>query len=154
LEQVFNLRKLPTDPSFYACISARTDPTRAKPGTENLYILIPCPNLERRWTDEDEIALVDRAFARLQSEVGFDASKVKHMSRFGARDWQRRFNLDKGAAFGLSHHFSQSAYFRPPNRSRVNPNVYFVGASTIPGNGMPMVVISAELTVERILESL
>jgi phytoene desaturase len=154
LDQIFNLAKIPEDPSFYACISAKTDPNRAKPGTDNLYILIPCPNLERRWSDKDEELLIERAFARLESEIGFCPSNIRHMARFGPRDWRDRFNLDKGAAFGLSHHFSQSAYFRPSNHSRVNPNVYFVGASTIPGNGMPMVVISAELVAQRILQEI
>lgn len=56
-----------------------------------------------------------------------------------------------GTAFGsLSHHFRQSAYFRPHNVSGDLPGLYFVGQGTYPGIGMPMVLISASLVAERL----
>ncbi|AIE85535.1 phytoene desaturase family protein [Fimbriimonas ginsengisoli] len=154
LEAIFNRHELPDDPAFYACVSARSDRERAPDGHENLYLLIPCPNLDRPWSDADAAALRERAFARLQYEVGFDRSRIAAMRDYSPSDWAGELNLDRGAAFGLSHHFNQSAFFRPGNRSRRNPNVYFVGASTVPGNGLPMVLISAELAEERILRDL
>ena len=60
-------------------------------------------------------------------------------------------NLAKGAAFGLSHNFMQVGYLRPRNRHARYRNLYFVGASTHPGTGLPIVLISARLAVERIL---
>ena len=62
------------------------------------------------------------------------------------------YNLDKGAAFGLSHNFMQVGYLRPQNRHNKYRNLYFSGASTHPGTGLPIVLLSAKLTTERILE--
>lgn len=150
LKEIFMRSEIPIDPAFYAAVSARTEPARAVPGHENLYILVPVPNLDHPWQDADRLVLQQRIFQRLVREVGFDASRVRGISFCTPEDWRRDLNLDKGAAFGLSHDFWQSAYFRPTNRCRSNPDLYFVGASTVPGNGMPMVLISADLVVQRL----
>jgi phytoene desaturase len=150
LADIFTREKLPEDPAFYACVSARSDPQQAPAGHENLYVLVPCPNLDRPWATADGCELQERVFSRLASEVGFDPTRVAAMREYSPIDWKEDLNLDHGAAFGLSHHFAQSAFFRPGNRSRSNPNLYYVGASTVPGNGLPMVLISAELVEDRL----
>jgi len=68
------------------------------------------------------------------------------------RDWFNVYNLAKGAAFGLSHNFMQVGYLRPHNRHHRYGNLYFAGSSTHPGTGLPMVLLSARLTTERILK--
>ena len=70
------------------------------------------------------------------------------------RDWLRIYNLAKGAAFGLSHDFWQVGYLRPHNRHPRYGNLYFVGSSTHPGAGLPMALLSARLTTERIVEEI
>jgi phytoene desaturase len=65
-------------------------------------------------------------------------------------DYLASLNLAKGSAFGLSHNFSQVGYLRPHNRHPRYANLYFVGASTHPGTGLPIVLLSAGLVVERI----
>lgn len=150
LHALFSTRTIPDDPAFYACITRRTDPDKAPTGHENLYLLVPCPNLDHAFGPEDERRLREAAFARLAAEVGFDPSRVAAIRSYTPHDWANDLNLDRGAAFGLSHDFWQSAYFRPSNRSRTHPNVTFVGASTTPGNGLPMVLISAELAERRL----
>ncbi len=149
LEQIFKRNELPNDPAFYACVSSRSEQSRAPAGHENLYLLIPCANLARPWSEDDGQALQDRVFSRLTEEVGFDRSKIASMKSLTPQEWQSELNLDRGAAFGLSHDFWQSAYFRPSNRG-TNPHVTYVGASTVPGNGLPMVLISADLAVQRL----
>jgi phytoene dehydrogenase-like protein len=66
--------------------------------------------------------------------------------------WKERFNLEKGSAFGLSHNFMQVGFLRPQNRHKQYKNLYFAGASTHPGTGLPIVLLSARLTTERILK--
>jgi phytoene dehydrogenase-like protein len=66
--------------------------------------------------------------------------------------WKQQFNLVKGAAFGLSHNFWQVGFLRPQNRHAKFKNLYFSGASTHPGTGLPIVLLSARLTTERILK--
>lgn len=149
LDQIFSQMMLPEDPAFYSCVSCRSEPSRAPEGHENLFLLAPCPNLDRPWSDSDGCELRDRVFSRLERETSFRRENIQAIKVTSPVDWQRELNLDRGAAFGVSHHFRQSAYFRPSNRSRTNPRLYFVGASTVPGNGMPMVLISADLAVQR-----
>ena len=67
-------------------------------------------------------------------------------------DWLARFNLIQGASHGLSHNLLQMGYFRPHNRHARYRNLYFVGASTHPGTGLPTVLVSARLATERILQ--
>ncbi len=150
LEAIFNRLEIPAEPAFYAAISARTDRPKAPDGHENLMVLVPCPNLDRHWKEEDGQAMRESVFSRLELEVGFERGRIRAIKTYGPPDWAADLNLDRGAAFGVSHHFLQSAYFRPSNRS-ATPGVYFVGASTTPGNGLPMVLISAEL-VEQSLD--
>jgi len=150
LSDIFTNHQLPEDPAFYTCISSRSDESKAPPGHENLYVLVPCPNLDRPWTEASTSDLQAKVLARLRKEVGFDQAKVKASKFYTPLDWQGDLNLERGAAFGLSHEFWQSAYFRPSNRSKTNPSLYYVGASTVPGNGLPMVVISARLVEDRL----
>jgi phytoene desaturase len=65
-------------------------------------------------------------------------------------DWRAEYNLEEGAAFGIGHGIFQVGYFRPPMASKTLRNVYFVGASTRPGTGVPLVAIGAKLAAERI----
>jgi phytoene dehydrogenase-like protein len=101
--------------------------------------------------------MVDRAretvFARLEKEMGI--SDLREHIKFEIINtpltWKKQFNLEKGAAFGLSHNFMQVGYLRPQNRHARYGNVYFVGSSTHPGSGLPMALLSARLTTERVL---
>jgi phytoene dehydrogenase-like protein len=101
--------------------------------------------------------LKDRAratvLARLK-EIGVDdlEQHIKFEVCYTPKNWQTLYNLEKGAAFGLSHNFTQVGYLRPRNRHARLHNVYFAGASTHPGTGLPIVLLSARLTTERILK--
>ncbi|MGB0432556.1 MAG: hypothetical protein ACPGLV_18915, partial [Bacteroidia bacterium] len=68
------------------------------------------------------------------------------------KDWEEKFNLYKGSGLGLAHDLNQIGYFRPSNKDENLSNLYYVGASTTPGTGLPMVVVSSKLVTERILK--
>ncbi len=144
---------VPDEPAFYCCISKRSDPERAPEGHENVFVLVPCPNNDYPMSEADELKMQEYVYKRLHQAACFDKSKIVQMKSYGPRDWASDYNLDKGAAFGLSHDFMQSVCFRPDNRSKENPGVYYVGASTVPGNGLPMVLISAELVEDRLVKA-
>ena len=152
LDALFHQLEVPRDPAFYACISKRSDPSVAPEGHLNLLILIPVPNLACDQTIDSIQRLEHEVFERLNSEVGFELKNVRHIKRRGPADWKRELNLEFGAAFGISHDLCQSAFMRPQNRSKTNPRLFFVGASTVPGNGLPMVLISAELVEQRLIQ--
>jgi phytoene desaturase len=81
----------------------------------------------------------------LEQRITFEAT-------IGPPYYHQALNLAKGAAFGLSHNFAQVGYLRPHNRHPRYRNLYFVGASTHPGTGLPIVLLSARLVVDRILK--
>ncbi len=150
LAQLFERFEVPTDPAFYVAISSKTDSTKAVEGHENLFILVPCPNLTHAFSHEDALDLQSKVFNRLERETSFRRDHIASIETTDPNDWANELNLDRGAAFGLSHDLLQSVCFRPSNKSREQKGVYFVGASTNPGNGLPMVLIGAELVEQRL----
>lgn len=156
-DQIFKEYRLPDQPSFYVHAPARTDPAAAPAGQETLYVLVPVGHLEPR-AKQDWDAMVAHArqtvFERLEKEMGINDLKehLKFEIVYTPLEWKKHFNLAKGAAFGLSHNFWQVGFLRPQNRHAQYKNMYFAGASTHPGTGLPIVLLSARLTTERILK--
>ena len=156
-DEIFNDHTLPEVPSFYVHAPARTDQAAAPNGQETLYVLVPVGHLDAR-TEQDWDALIHRAretvFKRLAREMGVTdlQQHIKFEIVYQPKMWKERFNLEKGSAFGLSHNFMQVGYLRPQNRHKQYKNLYFAGASTHPGTGLPIVLLSARLTTERILK--
>ena len=156
-DRIFKDHSLPDEPSFYVHAPARTDPSAAPAGQDTLYVLVPSGHLDEN-SDQDWDALVQRAreavFDRLAKQVGVSDLRehIKFEMVMTPNDWQEQFNLVKGAAFGLSHNFQQVGYLRPKNRHAQYKNLYFTGASTHPGTGLPIVLLSAKLTTDRILK--
>ena len=156
-EKIFNEHTLPEVPSFYVHAPARTDKAAAPDGQETLYVLVPVGHLDAR-SEQDWDAMIERAretvLKRLANEMGATDLKahIKFEIVYQPKVWKERFNLEKGSAFGLSHNFTQVGYLRPQNRHRQYKNLYFAGASTHPGTGLPIVLLSAKLTTQRILK--
>ena len=155
-ERIFDAHTLPDQPSFYINAPARTDPSFAPEGDDSLMALVPVGHIDdvhpQDWT-----ALRDRArdsvFSRLeQMGLGGLRERVAFEETMGPPEYLNTLNLAKGAAFGLSHNFMQVGYLRPHNRHSRYGNLYFAGASTHPGTGLPIVLLSARLTVERMLQ--
>ena len=122
-------------------------------------VLVPAGHLDAS-IDQDWHMLQARARSavinRLAASVGIvDLEKhLKFEVSYTPCDWLSMYNLAKGSAFGLSHNFMQVGYLRPHNRHHRYSNLYFVGSSTHPGTGLPMVLLSARLTTERILKEI
>ncbi len=154
-EEIFNAKVPPRDPSFYVNCPGRTDPSVAPPGGDNLFVLVPIPHLteQQRWDDgqisrfRDKVydTMAARGLADLREHVVVEQIVTPH-------EWKAQYNLKYGAAFGLSHGLFQVGYFRPSNKAPDVQGLYFVGASTVPGTGVPLVCLGAKLVVERILE--
>jgi phytoene desaturase len=151
-EDIFRRFRVPADPSFYVAVASRTDPSLAPAGRDGLSVLVPVPRQHPSldWATVGPTVRA-RVFARLREE-GLDLERhVASEHVFTPDDWAARFSLEHGSAFGLGHQFFQVGPFRPSNQDRTARNLFFVGASTQPGTGLPMVMLSAELVVERML---
>jgi phytoene desaturase len=147
---------IPDNPCLYIHAPARLDSSMAPAGEDTLTAIVPVGHLPER-EDQDWKQLVHEArqavFRRLKL-VGISdlESHIKFEICFTPRSWQKRYNLVKGATHGLCHNLTQLGYFRPHNRHSRYHNLYFVGASTHPGTGMPTALISARLVAERIMD--
>jgi phytoene desaturase len=155
-ERIFSDHTLPSQPSFYVHAPARVDPAAVPAGQDTLFVLVPVGHIDDA-RPENWQALRARArtavLQRLEKQgISGLAEHFKFEVSYAPPDWQSRYHLEKGAGFGLSHDFWQVGYLRPHNRHPRYHNLYFVGSSTHPGTGLPMVLISARLVVERIRE--
>jgi phytoene desaturase len=152
-EAIFRHGRLPADPSFYANLASRTDPDAAPEGMAALYVLVPVPHLGSGVDWEHESGLFkEKVYDLLEKKAGMKdiRQRVVFEKVQTPEDWKRDYNLEEGAAFGIGHGISQVGYFRPPLASRSIGGLYFVGASTRPGTGVPLVTIGARLVAERI----
>ena len=155
-DSIFQDLTLPDEPSFYVNAATRTEPGFAPADGDSLMVLVPIGHIDQSKSQDWE-ALEQRArrtvIDRLEKLGMHDLEKrIVFEAKWGPPYYQKALNLAKGAAFGLSHNFNQVGYLRPHNRHPRYHNLYFAGASTHPGTGLPIVLLSAQLTVERILE--
>jgi phytoene desaturase len=156
-DQIFEDHKLPEKPSFYIHAPSRTDTQAAPRGEDTFYVLVPVGHIDESnkqdW-DERVARARETVFARLEKDMGITDLRehIKFEIINTPLTWKKQFNLQKGAAFGLSHNFWQVGFLRPQNRHAKYKNLYFAGASTHPGTGLPIVLLSARLTTERILK--
>jgi phytoene desaturase len=153
---IFTHHRVPPVPPWYICNPSKTDPSLAPPECENIYVLVPVPSQvpgrEIDWAVEGP-RLEQETLQRLE-RFGMPGLR-EHLvtSRtFTPADFATTFSATRGEAFGLAHGLDQVGYLRPHNRHREYRNLYFVGQSTHPGCGIPMVLISARLVTERMLE--
>ncbi len=152
-DKIFSTGISPKKPYYYVNVSSRSNPNCAPEGAENLFILCPVPDLRFKADWQDSEALADTIIKDLSSRIGYDIS-ANTLSRtiLNPSDWEEKFNLYKGSGLGLAHGLNQIGGFRPSNKDEEIDNLYYVGASTVPGTGLPIVVISSKLATERILK--
>lgn len=150
--EIFDHPQWPSDPSLYVCAPSATDPTVAPPDHENLFILVPtAPGLEA--SEADLEAYAEKTLETVEREMGIPdlRRRICYQRIFWGKDFAQRYNNFRGTALGLAHTLNQTAIFRPRNQSRRVRNLFYTGANTNPGIGMPICLISAELAYKRII---
>ncbi len=150
---------VPETLSLYVCKPSGVDSDVAPEGAENLFVLVPIPadptlgkgGIDRGGDDVIE-ALADRVIAQIADWAGIPdlAERIVLRRTVGPGDFAADLNSWKGSALGPAHTLRQSAFFRAGNVSKKLNNLYYAGASTIPGIGLPMCLISAELVLKRV----
>ncbi|CAM9896207.1 unnamed protein product [Ascophyllum nodosum] len=154
--------------NFYAAAPARTDPSVCPEDSDAIMVLVPCPNIpddgpregeggedvDRRggWVKRAREGVIREMEASAGME-GFGDSIVRE-EVYAPWDWRDRYNLRRGAVFGLSHGLRQLSLMRPaPQHPTIN-GLWFCGASTRPGNGVPLVLIGARQVARDVLSSI
>lgn len=149
--EVFDVKVWPKDPSFYVCVTSKTDPTVAPKGKENLYILVPIASgLEA--TDQFLEDFKNRIYTLIEEEMKVkDFSKrIEYERLFTLKDFKEMYHAPQGTGLGLAHTLGQSTVFRPNNIHKKITNLYFCGAGTNPGIGTSIAAISAQNAYKRI----
>ena len=149
---IFNASEIPEHPYYYVSVSSKSNPESAPEGCENLFILCPVPDRRHKpeWNDADNLG--ENIINDLSKRIGFPIKeRLKTQAIWTPIDWENRFSLYKGSGLGLAHDMNQIGGFRPANKDEDFSNLYYTGASTVPGTGLPIVVISSRLTTEKLL---
>lgn len=136
------------DPSLLVTVPTVGDPSLAPDGAHSLFVLEPVPNLDGKvdWTRERD--RVRRDLERRVAALGYPTDvEVEHL--VDPLDWERQ-GMERGTPFALAHRFLQSGPFRPGNVHAEAPGLVFTGSGTVPGVGVPMVLLSGKLAAERI----
>ena len=150
---------VPDPTSLYACMPSATDASVAPPDCENLFLLVPVPadvSIGAGGVDGDGDPVVERiadaAVAQLSSWAGVPdlAERVFVRRTVGPADFAAWFHSWRGSALGPAHTLRQSAFFRGRTASRSVDGLYLAGGTTIPGIGLPMCLISAELVAKAV----
>ena len=155
--------RVPEPASVYVCRPSATDPSAAPSGQENLFVLVPMPadpQLGRGGVDgggDPRIeAIADAAIDQVARWSGHGdlAQRIVVRRTVGPADFSEDLGAWRGSMLGPAHTLGQSAMFRAGNRSRKVDGLYYAGSSTIPGIGLPMCLISAEIVADRIAREL
>ncbi|MWV40255.1 phytoene desaturase family protein [Natrialba sp. INN-245] len=151
-DRIFEEPAWPEDPAYYLCVPSETDDSVAPDGHSALFVLVPiAPGLED--TPEIRDRYREKILADIAENTGADLrDRIVLEERFCIEEFADRYNSFQGTALGLAHTLRQTSLFRPPHRSEAVDGLYFVGGDTTPGIGMPMCLISGELTAEAVLE--
>ena len=140
-------------PYYYVNVVSKHNPDCAPKDSESLFFVCPVPSLlyKTDWSDREDI--VDSILNDFSNRIGIDI--IPHIvtkTIYTPKEWEKQFNLYMGSGLGLSHKLGQIGGLRPKNYDEEFKNLYYVGASTTPGAGLPMAVISAEMVCKRIIE--
>lgn len=172
-DAIFKRQNVPQEPSFYVNVPSRIDTSAAPSGKDSIVVLVPVGHLLNSTTpqescnastgaginpEQDWDAIVDlirtKILSIIESRIGCAplSKLIIHEEINTPTSWESLFNLDKGSILGLSHSFFNVLAFRPKTKHPEINGVYFVGASTHPGTGVPIVLAGAKITSTQILQ--
>ncbi|PYI31649.1 phytoene dehydrogenase [Aspergillus indologenus CBS 114.80] len=167
-DAIFHDKHLPRDPSFYIHVPSRVDPTAAPAGCDALVVLVPVGNLDPSPAPSPATAaaksqpeywaaivtqLRDTILTIIEARTGTPnlRSHLIHEQLETPLTWREKFNLDRGAILGLSHSFFNVLGFRPKVRHPDIQRLFFVGASTHPGTGVPVCLAGSRVVSREVV---
>jgi phytoene desaturase len=157
LDSIFKDKSVGDHPSFYVHAPARSDASAAPADQDTLSFIIGAGHVDKmkkQYWDNLKEKTRNAVIQRLKQLGLIDIEEhIKFEICFTPESWESACNISRGSVFGsLAHNLLQMGYFRPHNQHSRYKNLFFVGGSTHPGNGIPNILISARLTSERILD--
>ena len=138
-------------PYYYVNVVSKHNEECAPAGCESLFFVCPVPSLQYKkdWSDRDKV--VQSIIDDFSERIGIDINqRIISKTIYTPLEWEQLYHLHYGSGLGLSHNILQIGGLRPSNRDKNFKNVFYVGASTVPGAGLPMSVIGSKLAYERV----
>jgi phytoene desaturase len=150
--ELFDERQFPNDPTVYVNIPSRTDRSRAPLGGETLFIMANSPATgDTRWDDAEVFRAKSRVLERLAASGFPDISaRIVSDTVYSPRTIAEKYLMPGGSIYGQHSHGWLKAFLRPRNKDNHVGGLYYVGGSTHPGGGTPIVLLSAKITTELI----
>lgn len=157
--QLFDQHRPVDEPTIYVAVHSRSDPDRAPPGCENWFVLVNAPALHpRNGVDWQTFAHTygDRIIDRLETDFGLRGlrSAVQVRKHFTPWDFKSRYHAHEGALYGYASHGVRAAFQRPKMCPPGRSNFCYVGGSTHPGGGLPLVCLSGQMAARKVLRLL
>ena len=150
--QIFEEKIMPDDPTIYIANTSYSNSSHAPDGGSNLFILVNAPYLSKNFDwDKEADSYVEKVISELEDRGLTDLSQhICYQRIITPRDFYTKYLSNKGSIYGTSSNNKFAAFIRPRNKSRYMNGLYFVGGSTHPGGGIPLVIQSAFNAVELI----
>ncbi len=151
-KQIFEEKIMPDDPTIYVANTSYSDPNHAPEGGSNLFVLVNAPYLTDQYNwKENATSYGDKVIRELEQRgLHHLSDHILCRETITPHDFYIKYRSNKGSIYGTSSNSKFSAFLRPRNKSREIDKLYFVGGSTHPGGGIPLVVQSAFNAVELI----
>jgi phytoene desaturase len=150
-QQIFDKGVPADDPTIYVAITAKTDSQHAPQGCENWFVLVNAPPLGSNYDWSSQADAYRQLLLNRLSVRGYDlAPALRYQAMITPEDLQRETGGWLGALYGASSNNRWAAFRRPHNRHKRLRGLYFVGGSTHPGGGVPMVALSGKVAAEMI----
>ena len=153
-EAIYGTKEIPSNPSLYICKPSATDPTAAPVDHENVFILVPLPS--GKSLSPSQVADLRSHCLKILGRMCGDTtieSRIVTEDIVPPQLFGNRFNAwQNNSLGGQSHILRQSAFFRTRNKSKKVSNLYYVGAGSNPGIGLPMCLISAQLVYKHLYD--
>jgi phytoene desaturase len=149
-KEIFDDPQLPNDPSYYVCKPTHTDTNVAPAGQDILFVLVPIP-AGITPTEEERKAYRDKLITMMKEDLDMPnlEEMISYERAYWGEDFANDYNAYQGTALGMAHTLRQTL-LRPGNKSKKVKNLFYTGAGTNPGIGMPICLISGELVYKRI----
>jgi phytoene desaturase len=156
-EDLFRKRIPLQNPTIYVCATTRTDSSQAPAGHENLFVLVNAPYLTvtsdwKRDAAAYRARILNLLASYPQIDLGDLAEHIVCEAIITPEDFQQKYGANRGSIYGLSSNPRLAPFTRPGNRSQEIRNLYFVGGSTHPGGGVPLVMLSGKIVAELVEE--
>lgn len=152
-QHIFADRKAPADPTLYICHSGYSEPDMAPAGGSNLFILANAPYTSSSWNWQEQQQAYGQKIAGMLEQYGLHGIRQADVwQHYTPADIQRDTYAHKGAIYGISSNGARQTFFRPGNRSQDVQGLWYVGGTTHPGGGTPIVTLSGQLVARHIAE--